>query len=251
MKGSGMPQKFETPIFRPFNELVSADVDFDFHMHTTQTDGNNSLDEMVGEARKKGLRAIAITEHVNRGCPWYKEFADKVFAIRNQPGMKIYLGIEAKPLDFEGTLDASDDVMEIAELVIGSVHRYPDGKGGLIPLNDVEGLGEEKASRIEFDLAMGLIKNRANRVDVLGHPLGVFSRVFHVFKEEYLARLMEACKERGMAFEISTKYCSDLPRLIGMLKEINPPVSIGSDAHGVQDIAKKFAVVKEGTRKCL
>jgi len=85
--------------------------------------------------------------------------------------MKIIIGIEVKPIDFKGTLDASKNIIEKSEIIIGSVHRYPDGKGGFINLRDIEKLGEKKSAEIEFKIGFGLLKN--NQIDVLGHPFGV------------------------------------------------------------------------------
>jgi putative hydrolase len=233
------------PTFKRFNDLLPEDVDFDFHMHTDQTDGKHSAAEMISRARELGLTAIAITDHVNRDCPWYQGFGRRIEALRQSEAFMVYLGMEAKALDFEGTLDASDDVLDSAELVVGSVHRYPDGKGGLIPLSDIPSLGAGRAAEIELGLALGLVSNRRNRVDVLGHPFGVFSKFFETVPPEPLEALMRACAESEVAFEISTRYCRDLRGLVELLHRVNPPVSIGSDAHSTSDIARQFPVLKD------
>ena len=36
---------------------------FDFHTHTTYSHGKGSIEDNVKEAIKKGLKAIAITDH--------------------------------------------------------------------------------------------------------------------------------------------------------------------------------------------
>ena len=47
-------------------ELVTEhDILGDLHMHTTETDGLASLEEMVAAARRRGLQYIAITDHSN------------------------------------------------------------------------------------------------------------------------------------------------------------------------------------------
>ena len=48
-------------------ELVELDdLRGDLHMHTTETDGKATLEEMVAAARKRGLKYIAITDHSKR-----------------------------------------------------------------------------------------------------------------------------------------------------------------------------------------
>ena len=240
----------EKPKFRRFNDLSAADVNFDFHMHTTQTDGKNSAAEMIAAGERQGLTAIAFSEHVDRSSGWYPEFVAHVDAARAEAGIDVYIGIEAKALDFEGTIDATDDVLTTAELVVGSVHRFPDGNGGLVPMAQVPALGEERTMDIEFRLALGLVTNPQRRLDVLGHPMGITTSRFGGFPEESLRALMTACRDSGVAFEISTKYSVDLARLVLLLKETNPTVSIGSDAHAVADVARDFAQIRSEITRC-
>lgn len=45
----------------------------DLHIHTTYSDGTDSVIEVLRKAEKLGLKAIAITDHEN--CDAYKEIA--------------------------------------------------------------------------------------------------------------------------------------------------------------------------------
>ncbi|MCL4152373.1 UNVERIFIED_CONTAM: hypothetical protein GTU68_025587, partial [Idotea baltica] len=48
-------------------ELVQLEqIQGDLHMHTTATDGKNSIEEMANAARERGLKFIAITDHSKR-----------------------------------------------------------------------------------------------------------------------------------------------------------------------------------------
>lgn len=46
----------------------------DLHIHTTYSDGTDSVKEVLTKAEKLGLKAIAITDHEN--CDAYKEMND-------------------------------------------------------------------------------------------------------------------------------------------------------------------------------
>lgn len=231
--------------FRRFADLTPADVTFDFHMHTTRTDGQNSPAEMISQAGEIGLTAIAFSEHVNGSSAWFSEFRAEVDELRRVALIDVYVGIEAKPLDTAGTMDVSPEVRDSAELVVGSVHRYPNGSGGLIPLADIPQLGRERAEEIELELALGMVNAENGTPDVLGHPMGVFSKFFDGFPARSMEKLMLACRENGVAFEVSTKYCSDFAQMVSLLRATNPTVSIGSDAHAAQDIGRSFHVLRE------
>src|SRR5262249_19528331 len=46
--------------------LELEDLQGDLHMHTTETDGKATLEEMVAAAKARGLKYIAITDHSKR-----------------------------------------------------------------------------------------------------------------------------------------------------------------------------------------
>lgn len=146
-------------------------------------------------------------------------------------------------MDFQGTLDASQDIIKKSEIIVGSVHRYPDGKGGLIELSNIKNLGEKKTAEIEFKLLMGLLKNK--QIDILGHPFGVYSKFFNTFQEYYMEKLVKKVAETDIAFEINTKYNTNYDKLWKLLKKYNPYISIGSDAHDVKEIVNSFNKVKK------
>ena len=69
-------------MFKHFSELNQDNINFDFHIHTDFTDGDESPETMVDAAIKKGLKEIAFTEHITRETTWYKSFAETVFQLK-------------------------------------------------------------------------------------------------------------------------------------------------------------------------
>lgn len=237
------------PNFKRFNELKPSDINFDFHMHTTQSDGNDSAQEMISHAEKLRLKAIAITDHVRKDSNWFKGFKQKVEKLRKGKNwhLKVLIGIEAKSLGTDGSIDAPEDALRDADIVIGSVHRYPY-KGRLMPIDEIGMMGKKKAAKIEFKLALGMVKNKDSHIDVLGHPFGVYSRFFDDFPEEYMERLMKEALKNDVAIEISTKYRLN-PKFFMLLKKINPYISLASDAHQKSEIARSFDGIVAEMRK--
>jgi DNA polymerase (family 10) len=103
----------------------------DLHMHTTETDGRGTLEEMAEAARERGYEYIAITDHskalsMTNGLDEKRvvEFARRVREInRNGLGARVFSGIECDILK-DGAMDLADDALAELDLVIGSVHSH-------------------------------------------------------------------------------------------------------------------------------
>lgn len=235
-------QRILKPKFKRFNDLKAEDINFDFHMHTTQTDGKSTVEEMITQAKKLKLDSIAFTEHANSSTDWFHDFKAHIDELRINEELDIVIGIEAKSLDFQGSIDVNQNIVDNAEVIIGSVHRYPDGKGGLIELDKILELGAKKAAEIEFNLANGLLQN--GQIDILGHPFGVYSKFFDTFPERFMEQLFNLSLKRGIAIEINTCYNINQDNFFSLLRKINPYVSIGSNAHKESEIGRSFNTIK-------
>ena len=134
-----------------------------------------------------------------------------------------------------------------SEIVVGVVHRYPNGKGGLTPFEEIKCFNSKKAARIEFTLSLALLNNKY--VDVLGHPFGIYCMLFHDFPEDYFEKLLRESLKREKVIEINTKYLLEKNRYFHLLEKINPYVSIGSDAHSAGEIARSFNLLKKKVKK--
>ncbi len=224
----------QPPKFVRYRDLTEADINVELHAHTTQTDGKASIAEMIQRAHERGLSALALTEHVRRDTPWFGEWAANVrTAAQAYADLTVYVGCEAKALDTEGGLDTSDEIRAESNMVVGVVHRFPDGQGGLMDWNT---LTEGEFAQTEFALANGLLKTAP--IHVLGHPGGMYQRKFkRPFPADLFAALIETSLERGIAFEISTSYLVDAPAFLDLCEQINPVVSIGSDVHQLDTMA--------------
>lgn len=141
--------------------LVSlSDIRGDVHMHTVETDGRCTIEEMALAARDRGYEYMAITEHSknlafanglddNRAIEHMRRIRE---ADRQLEGIKIFAGIEVDILG-DGSLDLSDSVLEQMDLVIASVHSH---------------FNQEPAQMTER-----LLKTIENRnVSAIGHPTG-------------------------------------------------------------------------------
>ena len=109
--------------------IAQNDLQGDVHMHTIETDGKNTIEEMAEAARARGYKYMAITDH-SKNLAFANGLDDKravehIARIRavneRMEGIRIFAGIEVDILG-DGDLDLSDDVLAQMDLVIASVH---------------------------------------------------------------------------------------------------------------------------------
>jgi DNA polymerase (family 10) len=109
--------------------ITEKDIRGDAHMHTVETDGKNTIEEMAEAARARGYQYMAITDHsknlaVANGLD-DKRALEHIARIREvgkkMEGITVFAGIEVDIL-VDGDLDLSDDVLAQMDIVIASVH---------------------------------------------------------------------------------------------------------------------------------
>lgn len=105
------------------------DIKGDLHVHTTATDGKNTLDEMVEAAKKMGYKYIANTEHskhvtIARGLnvDGLREQIKKIDkANEHLKDFIILKGVELDILE-DGSLDLPDEILKELDIVICAIH---------------------------------------------------------------------------------------------------------------------------------
>ena len=167
-----------------------GDIRGDLHMHTTESDGRATLEEMAAAGLRLGYEYIAVTDHskalaMANGLDERRvmAFARQVRVVNQQGlGIRVLSGIECD-IRKDGSMDLANDALAELDLVIGSVHGYMNLEAAAM------------TDRLLAALECPYLK-------VLGHPTGrvLLHREGFPFDFERVAR--EAAR-RGVAFEIN------------------------------------------------
>lgn len=140
--------------------ITQADLQGDVHMHTVETDGKNTIEEMAEAAKARGYKYMAITDH-SKNLAFAnglddKRAVDHIARIREAnkrvDGIRIFAGIEVDILP-DGDLDLSDDVLAQMDLVIASVHSVFNQEGPKMTERLLKAIGNPNTS-------------------IIGHPTG-------------------------------------------------------------------------------
>ena len=103
----------------------------DLHMHTLESDGRATLEEMAASARALGYEYVAITDH-SKALAMANGMDEKraiAFAHKMREmdqvglGLRVFSGIECD-IRRDGAMDLDNDALGELDFVIGSVHSY-------------------------------------------------------------------------------------------------------------------------------
>jgi len=210
-----------------------GDIRGDLHMHTTETDGRATLEEMAEAARERGLEYIAITDHskslaMANGLDETRAvaFAKKVREVNQRGlGVRIFSGLECD-IKRDGGMDLVDDALAELDMVVASVHSYMNMDSA------------EMTDRLLRALECPYVK-------VLGHPTGrvLLHRDGYPFDFE---RVAEAAARRGVALEInaSPERLDLHAPLLRAAKARGARFVISTDAHHPKHLANmRYGVI--------
>lgn len=192
--------------------MINIDIKQDWHVHTSYTDGQNSVDEMAKQAILNGINTICFTEHIRRKLDYnFKKYVMDIDNARKKYGKSIciILGIETQIESPSGTLSIPDKgIYNYHPVIMGVIHGVH---------NDY------------FERAKLLLNN--SKVKIWGHPF----RGCENLDPQKIASLMQLCKSNHKIFEINLKQHIH-PLVIYWLNALNLPIVFGSDAHRVEEL---------------
>ena len=208
----------------------------DSHLHTSWTDGEPSVKEVYLRACEIGLDAILYSEHCRKTSnDWFGNFAKEVRSVEHM-GCHAYVGAECKVENYNGDIDISLEIENQCDLIMASVHRFPDHSGGSIPFGDVSQLD---AIQHEFDLSWKVLANP--KVDILGHIFGMcYKRYSTPPPNEKIEALVRRAAEFNVAIEINSHYHHDRKKLLSICQSYGALVTFGSNAHDLHSIGKSI-----------
>jgi DNA polymerase (family X) len=233
---SGMGE-IELALAHALPQLLDVhEVRGDFHMHSTWSDGNQPLEEMIAAAAGRGYEYHSISDHSWGRGPKYgltpvelEEQRKRVLQIGERFGIRTLCSSEVDILP-DGSMDYPDDVLAQLDIVIGSVHS------------------SFNMSRDE--MTRRLIRACENpHVAIIGHPTGRTLGGFPGYEFDY-DEVFAAAARTGTALEIDgQEQRLDLPSsLVQRAKTFGVTFTVDSDAHDVAQLQNVELAVSQARR---
>ncbi len=115
------------------------DIRGDLHMHSSYSDGQDSVETMLAAAARSGYEYVAITDHSTRAAAsrtvsldQLERQRDEIARLREQfPGLVVLHGIEVEILP-DGRLDFDDKVLSTLDIVLASLHERAGQNGAAL-----------------------------------------------------------------------------------------------------------------------
>ncbi|MEK6600129.1 MAG: DNA polymerase/3'-5' exonuclease PolX [Deltaproteobacteria bacterium] len=205
-------------------ELIEVkDILGDLHVHTRESDGIHTLEEMVAYAMQKRYKYIAVTDHskalgITHGLdePRVLKQIKEIDRINSQlKGFRILTGTEVD-IKGDGSLDLDADVLKKLDCVVGAVHSR------------FNMTMEDMTDRIITAMATGL-------VNIIAHPTGRIIAAREPYPVD-MPRLMQAAKKYNVILELNS-YPERLDlndSYLRLAKDMGVMVAISTDSHNRQ-----------------
>jgi len=214
------------------NLIKLEDIKGDIHFHTIASDGANTLEEMVEEAKKLGYQYIGVADHApsiqSRGLGTVLKIVSdtrkKIDDINSsQTDIKVLFGYEVNIL-VDNSLSLPDDILKDLDFVIAGIHTAFG--------QDKETVTKRLISAIENPY-----------VRVISHPSGRLLNERDPADPDW-RKIFSAARDNGVILEINAQpQRLDLPDdLAKSAVEWGVDLIIDSDAHST----KEFGFMRYG-----
>ncbi len=195
---------------------------FDFHLHTSYSDGTSAPPAMVEAAEARGMEAIAFTDHGPElivGIPREKLglMLQDIELAREDAGIPVLAGIEANVVDEGGRIDVEDDLAKRLDFLTLAIHHLRGTNDRLEMARDYLMRATRAIERWE--------------ADVFVHPFFLHHDLLPHISLEEIEDFLRLAAARGVAMEVNMKYKAPGDEFFAICLREGVKLSIGSDAH--------------------
>ncbi|MDP2755954.1 MAG: DNA polymerase/3'-5' exonuclease PolX [Nitrospirota bacterium] len=196
------------------------DIKGDLHVHSKWSDGSHDFEELIDEAKKRGYKYVAITDHskglaIARGLSAERLMEEKkeIDAINKKlKGFRLIVGTEVD-IRSSGEIDFPDEILKKMDIVVASIHSgFRQNR-------------EQLTKRLVSAL-------RNPYVSIIAHPTGRLIGERDPYDVD-MNEVLKVAKETGTAIEINAYPLRlDLNDIHAkMAKETGVPIVISTDTH--------------------
>jgi putative hydrolase len=215
----------------------------DMHVHSTFSDGKNTIAENVAEAERLGLREMTCVDHVRADTTWVPEFVAAVHEAGARTSIDLRCAVEAKILDTKGTLDLPPDLGGI-DAIYAADHQVPSFEGPMDPRTVSEEIesGELDPQTVLMWIVAGTAAAvRLHHDVVIAHLFSVLPKIG--LREDAVPRhLIEALADTAAAshaqIEVDERWKCPSVETLRPFRRRGVPLLLSTDSHRRETIGR-------------
>ncbi len=215
----------------------------DMHVHSTFSDGKNTIEENIEEAESLGLETLTCVDHVRRDTDWLPSYVEAIERLRPTTEVELICGIEAKLLTTAGDLDMPELPTGI-DRIYAADHQVPLEDGPHHPREVKEEIasGQRSANEV-IGAIVESTANAARRTEnmVIAHLFSVLPKLGLDESEvpiEMIEELAEATIGSGTLIEIDERWKCPSARTLKPFVARGITVLMSTDSHMREKIGR-------------
>ncbi len=205
----------------------------DLHVHSNASShAYSTVEELVAASKKIGLKGFALTNHgpILPDSPKHWHFGNLKVLPDFIDGIRVYKGIEANIISYEGDTDLPLEYYEGLDIVLAGFHS-------LTPYS------EESTLEQNTQTILNIIEK--GKVDILAHLGNPKYPLDYEKVVKYAAEKNVAIEINNSSFEKSRKGSeTNCLEILKLCKKYNGFVSLGSDTHFSMNIGNFSKIIK-------
>jgi putative hydrolase len=215
----------------------------DMHVHSTFSDGANTIEENVAEAERLGLLALTCVDHVRVDTEWVSDYAAEVTRVNATTPVLLRCAVEAKLLDTAGSLDLPAG-LEGVDAIYAADHQVPLADGPHTPSDVKVSIAEGALSAAEVIGAIATSTANALRRRppvVIAHLFSILPKVGlseSDVPQELLDQLAAITAQTEAQIEISERWSCPSARTLRPFLHKGVPIVLSTDSHRRETIGR-------------
>ena len=203
---------------------------FDAHLHSTFSDGDLKIQEIVKTAKQKGYD-IGISDHVGTTYSLNNEVKinNYLSCLDNYP---VYKSLE---LNVNENFPLSKTILDTIDYRIGGVHFEGNTLVGIPGFSTAD-----SENFIEKVISLILKAIEEQRIDILSHPTCLpnilKSKTDELFNEERSTKIIKAAVKNNVVLEISNLFKVPSKKFLKKAVKMGAIFSFGSDGHRKREV---------------
>lgn len=206
----------------------------DYHTHTVYSHGTGSVLENALEAKKKGLKEIAITDHgfshmaFNLERKKLPDLRKDIDEATEKTGVKVYLGVEANLMNYKGDVDITDEDLKVLEVIVMGFHKcIRNGFWSFLTFS----LGNILADFFHIYTKRRIAKNTESYIKAVErYPIDIISHLNLTAKVD-CKKVAQACARTNTYIELNGKRIHFSKEDVEGMLETDVKFVVSSDAH--------------------